>query len=98
LSPNAPRRELELAFHPTKPLLAIGSYFATEVQIRHLETGRLEHKLDTPLRSSCVAWHPQGQLFAVSEADTVGIHLYDGATFRRLRTLSGEAGGTRVYF
>jgi serine/threonine protein kinase/WD40 repeat protein len=98
LSPNAPWRELTLAFHPTKSLLAVGSYFAPEVQIRGLETGNVLHKLETPLRCSHLAWHPQGQLLAVTDGDATGIHLYDGVTFQSLRTLSSTAGGTRVQF
>jgi serine/threonine protein kinase/WD40 repeat protein len=98
LSPQAPWRELLLAFHPTKPLLAVGSYFATEVQIRNLKTGRSERKLDRPSGCSWVAWHPRGQLLAVTDGDSVGIHLYDGSSFQLLRTLSGAAGGTRVHF
>jgi WD40 repeat protein len=98
LSPHAPRRELSLAFHPTKPLLAVGSYFATELQFRNLETGSLVRRLDLPARCSWVAWHPRGQCLAVTDGDTAVIHLYDGTTFQPLRTLSAAAGGTKVYF
>jgi serine/threonine protein kinase/WD40 repeat protein len=98
VSPEAPWRELRLALHPTKPLLAVGSYFASEVQIRDLATEKVVHKLDTPLRCSDLAWHPQGQMLAVSDGDALDVHLYDGASFRPLRTLPGNTGGTRVQF
>ncbi|HLJ94567.1 MAG TPA: protein kinase, partial [Gemmataceae bacterium] len=98
LSSNAPRRQMTLAFHPTAPLMAVGSYFAPEVQIRQLDNGGVVRKLDMPSRCSDVAWHPHGQLLAITEGDTGGIHLYEGTTFQHVRTLQGRVGGTKVNF
>jgi WD40 repeat protein/Flp pilus assembly protein TadD len=93
------RREVNPALHPTEPLVALVSYFASEVQICDLRDGKVIASLPMP-GGDChaVAWHPAGHLLAVSEGDGRDIHLFERATFRRVRTLHGVSGGTRLFF
>jgi WD40 repeat protein len=96
LGPDALTREVILALHPTKPLVAVSSYFAQVVQVRDLRTGAVVKSLDIRWNGSHVAWHPKGHSLAVSDGDK--IHLFDAATFRRLRTFGSTGRGAFLSF
>jgi serine/threonine protein kinase/WD40 repeat protein/Tfp pilus assembly protein PilF len=97
LEPDALTREVIIALHPTKPLVAVSSYFAHQVvQVRDLRTGAVVKSLDIRWNGSHVAWHPQGHTLAVSDGEK--IHVFDAATFRRLRTFGSTGYGASLFF
>lgn len=100
LPPNAMDRELVLALHPdpAKPLAAISSYFGRRVQIRNLETGAVEKHLEMPGSAGRLAWHPKDHNLLVSPGDAGKLRLFDGTTFRLLRTFGEIAGGGHPSF
>jgi WD40 repeat protein len=91
------RRRLEpgpaprwLAFHPTKPELAVGS--RDSVHIRNLEGGKVVWKVSRPwVQVECVAWHPNGKSLATVGGDRA-IVLWDVATCRQIARLEGHKG------
>jgi WD40 repeat protein/tRNA A-37 threonylcarbamoyl transferase component Bud32 len=92
------KQDMVVALHPREPLVATASYYATQAQVWNWETGAMVHPLKLPGNAYDVAWHPQGNLLAVSDGDGLEIHLFDGATFAPLRTMRTAGSGTRLTF
>ncbi len=98
LPPDTLKKEAVIALHPTEPLVAVASYYASVAQIRDLRSGAVVKSLDMPKASSHVAWHPQGHTLAISEGDGGYIHLFDRQTLERLRKFGSAGGGARIHF
>jgi serine/threonine protein kinase/WD40 repeat protein/Flp pilus assembly protein TadD len=98
LAPRGIVQEVVTALHPTEPVIAVGSYFSKVVQLRDVRTGAVRAALPHPYSASGVAWHPAGLMLAASCGDDTDIQLYDGATFKLVRTLHGNNRGTRIAF
>jgi serine/threonine protein kinase/WD40 repeat protein len=98
LSPREAKRELRVALHPTEPLVAVASYFASVVEIRDLHTGAVLKSLDMPVGGYDAVWHPDGQTLVATDGDGYDIHFYDRTTFRRVQTLRSPGAGTCVAF
>jgi WD40 repeat protein len=94
LAPDTLTRDLNIALHPTEPLVAVSSYFGRIVQIRDVRTGQVVASLPQTAGVSHIAWHPDGRTLAVGYPDPPLIRLYDRTTLQPYRTLEG--GG--VYF
>jgi WD40 repeat protein/Tfp pilus assembly protein PilF len=97
--PDGLTREVVIALHPTEPLVAAASYYAKDVQVRDVRTGKVVKSLEMPHSGSHVAWHPAGHTLAASDGDGEGhaLYLFDLATFRS-RTIGPTGGGARVFF
>jgi serine/threonine protein kinase/WD40 repeat protein/Flp pilus assembly protein TadD len=93
-------REPFIALHPKEPLIALCSYFCDTVKVCDLRTGRGVASLRPPPSPGhcCVAWHPGGELLAVSGDDDSIISLFDRATWKMVRSFPGAGGGTRLVF
>jgi WD40 repeat protein len=87
-----------VARHPTEPLVAVASFSAQLVQVRHLADGAVLKTLHLPTTVNQVAWHPHGHTLAVSEERGLDIHLYETGSFREVRTLRGTGRGNRLAF
>jgi WD40 repeat protein len=75
-------------------LVAVTGYYDNKlVQIRDLRSGDVVKSLELPNSGYWVAWHPAGHTLAASVGDDSTIHLFDRATFRRLRTFGVQGGG-----
>jgi serine/threonine protein kinase/WD40 repeat protein len=90
---EVPTREVYVALHPTEPLLATCSYFATVVQVRDCRTGKVVASLPAPYGPTHLAWQPNGRTLAVCAGDTELIQLYDRSTWKPYRTLKSGQGG-----
>jgi serine/threonine protein kinase/WD40 repeat protein/tetratricopeptide (TPR) repeat protein len=71
---GAPLQYQQLAFHPTRPWLAVGS--GTSVFIRQLPTGEVLTELRHLTRPGSLCWHPDGKVLAVA-CDDRKIYLWD---------------------
>jgi serine/threonine protein kinase/WD40 repeat protein len=80
-----------LAFHPSKPRLAIAA--GTVIQVRDLESGKvliqMTQSAGTGYGSFGLAWHPDGNTLAV-EGDDRKIHLWNVNTGKPDRLLEGH--------
>jgi WD40 repeat protein len=95
--PDGLTREVVIALHPTEPLVAAASYFAKNVQVRDVRTGKVVKSLAMPHSGIHVAWHPAGHTLAASDGDGDALHLFDLATSRS-RTIGPTGSGSRVVF
>jgi WD40 repeat protein/Tfp pilus assembly protein PilF len=85
-----------LAFHPTRPHLAIA--LSDHVQVVDYETSRLLVELDSSLGATWVVWHPGGLLLASADGDS-GISLWEPDERRLRKKLPGHAiGGVQAAF
>jgi serine/threonine protein kinase/WD40 repeat protein/tetratricopeptide (TPR) repeat protein len=91
-------REVGIALHPSEPVAAVWSYFASAVQLRDLRTGKVIATVPQPGKPISVAWHPDGRTFAVGYGETNFIQLYDRTTLKAYRTLRGAGFGAAVSF
>ncbi|MCA9264082.1 MAG: protein kinase, partial [Planctomycetales bacterium] len=95
---NGLKREVFVALHPTKEVVAVGSYYSQVVLIRSLQDGSVVQRIETANGCSHVAWHPDGSLLALSEGDTPMIRLFDGESFAERGTIPAYGGGMRLFF
>ncbi len=99
LAPNGLTDEVYVVPHPSKPLIALGSYFARVVLIRDENDGHVVKRIDTPQGASHAAWHPRGDLLAISSGSGPAcIQIYDGHTFEYQSTVPTFGGGQRLSF
>jgi WD40 repeat protein/Tfp pilus assembly protein PilF len=98
LVPDGLTREIEVALHPTEPLIAVTSYFADFMQVRDLRTGKVIKAFETQDGGYCVAWDPAGHLLAINEGDHATIRLYDRVTFALRGTVGPTGPGCRFTF
>ncbi|MDX1925908.1 MAG: protein kinase [Pirellulaceae bacterium] len=98
LEPDTLDREIEIALHPTEPLVAICSYFSHVVQIRDLNSHKVVTSLMEPERISDVAWHPNGRSLAVAEGERGSIRLYDRISLQPLQTFQSGHSGIQISF
>ncbi|HEY6564568.1 MAG TPA: tetratricopeptide repeat protein, partial [Pirellulaceae bacterium] len=98
LPPYGITREVEIAMHPTEPLVAVGSYFGQLVLVRDLHTGELVKSIPMPGNGGHIAWHPQGLWLAATDGENGSIHVFDRATFERQFVLGPTSPGARIYF
>jgi serine/threonine protein kinase/WD40 repeat protein len=99
LPPDTLTREVEIALHPTEPLVAVCSYFNRVVQIRDVRTGEVVASLPQSTGTTHTAWHPDGQTLAVAAADGGLVRLYDRITLQPYRTLEvAGSDGLRIAF
>lgn len=77
-----------LEFHPSLPILAVGS--GTTVRLLDLDAGKILATFPHPARVAWTAYHPDGNLLAVS-CDDRKIYLWDPATGKQaLPPLTGH--------
>jgi serine/threonine protein kinase/WD40 repeat protein len=98
LEPNTLHREVEIALHPSEPLIAVCSYFSRVVQIRDLHSHEVVTSFSEPGGISDVAWHPNGRTLAVASGEGGVIRLYDRISLEPLRTLQSGQGGIQISF
>jgi serine/threonine protein kinase/tetratricopeptide (TPR) repeat protein/WD40 repeat protein len=98
LAPDIPTREVNIALHPTEPVVAVSSYFGPVVQLRDLRTGLVVASLPPPARPTGVAWSPDGRTLAVGYVESNVVHLYDRTTLQPYRTLEGAGAGVDLTF
>jgi serine/threonine protein kinase/WD40 repeat protein len=106
LAPDGIMRDPHPSLHPTRPLVALSSYWSGLVLVRDLNSGAALVTLSPPWHwSGTCTWSPDGSTVAVSEGDNGNrIHLYafDPATpaLRLTRVLhrSERTGGVYVRF
>lgn len=98
LPPSELTDEIVIALHPKAPLVVVGSYFARTLQLRDTRTGEVVESIPQHDGVTNVAWHPDGQTFAVGYGTSLVIKLYDRTTLLPIRTLSCEQGGTKITF
>jgi serine/threonine protein kinase/WD40 repeat protein len=91
LPPTTLKREVGIALHPTEPVGAVYSYFATMVELRDLGTGAILETLPQAGPVWGAAWHPDGRTLAVGQSPPNRIRLYDWATRQVVRTLECNA-------
>ena len=75
-----------LAFHPTRPFLAVSS--GTTLRVLDVETGNLVADLPQPAPVGCLAWHPNGRTLAA--ASVRDVHLWDVSSGKKLLDLTGH--------
>jgi serine/threonine protein kinase/WD40 repeat protein len=95
LAPDTLQREVEIALHPTEPLVAVCSYFGRVVQVRDVRTGEVVRSLPLSRGANSVAWHPDGQTLAVGFAHPPLTLLYDRTSLQPYRTMEGAAASLR---
>ncbi len=100
LAPDALSGDVKIALHPdpARPLAAVCSYRGGGVQVRNLETGAVEKRLELPGRPARAAWHPRGDTLAVGDGDVPNTYLFDGTTWERRRTLANVSGSVYLTF
>ena len=86
LPPVAFTREVQIALHPTEPVVAVGSYFESSVQLRDLASGEVLAALPQERRPTGLAWQPNGRSLAIGY-EKGPIRLCDPATLEPVRTL-----------
>jgi tRNA A-37 threonylcarbamoyl transferase component Bud32 len=88
-APGLAAREAGVSLHPTEPLAVVYSYFDLQYRLYFVDLGRrvVRDTRALPYSISQAAWSPDGGLLAVAESGST-IHLYDGKTWRRLRSLT----------
>jgi serine/threonine protein kinase/WD40 repeat protein/Flp pilus assembly protein TadD len=80
-----------LAFHPTKPLLAVTSHAV--VEIRDLTDGKVVAQLPhVAYAYPWAAWHPDGKTLATVGGEQI-IFLWDVSTGKQIGRLEGPTGG-----
>jgi WD40 repeat protein len=89
LPPNPDQlvEEVNVALHPTEPLVALCSYhYHDGVVLRDLRTGGIQRILPLPRGAFGCAWHPDGRMLATggNEGDPQ-IRVFDATTGRLLR-------------
>jgi serine/threonine protein kinase/WD40 repeat protein len=101
LAPDTLTREVNIALHPTEPVVAVSSYFGRVVQLRDLETGKVLAAIPQDFATS-LAWSPDGRTLAVGSDLVIGgggrTRLYDRASLRVVRTLEGGTAATGLSF
>jgi serine/threonine protein kinase/WD40 repeat protein len=97
LAPDALNHALNIALHPTEPLVAVCSYVGTVLQLRDTRTGKVVAFSPDQEGLTSLAWHPSGRTLAV--ADRTGqIRLYDRTTLQVYRTLECDDAVTSINF
>ena len=89
---------LAVAVHPTEPVLALALCSARQVQIRRLSDGAVLHKQTMSGAIGDIAWHPSGQLLAVSDEQGRDIHFVEYASLQPLRTVHGTGRSCQLAF
>jgi len=97
LAPQTLTRGINIALHPTEPLIAVASYVADVLQLRDMKTGKVVAARDHQDGALMLAWHPSGRALAVAYGNCQ-IRLYDRATLRAYRTLETEIAATSIEF
>jgi serine/threonine protein kinase/WD40 repeat protein len=94
-----------LDLHPTEPVIAVGSYFCSVVQVRDWHSGKVVAKHEGLKGGGYTAWHPDGQSLIVAEGEGGGTVLHfdwnpssAGLTRRRALPSAGSNGGKWVAF
>jgi len=86
-------REPSIAFHPTEPLMAICSYFSTDVRVLNLRDRTTVSFFPSRTGGSAsLTWNPAGTVLAVANYEN-GITFHEHGTWKLLRTSPGTAGG-----
>ncbi len=98
LQPQILDREIEIALHPTEPLVAVCSYFGRVVQVRDLRSGDVVAALPQILGTSDVAWHPHGRSLAIADADGGQIRLVDRTSLQPIQTFQSGQSGLTIQF
>jgi serine/threonine protein kinase/WD40 repeat protein len=98
LATQAPlTRGINIALHPTEPLVAVCSYVEDALQLRDVRTGKVVAAGKHEQGALIPAWHPSGRTLAV--AYSLGqFHLYDRATLNAYRTLETDIAATSIEF
>ncbi len=77
LEPIVPTTFPEIRVHPSRPLIAIYSYFVNSVVIRNYETGEVVLIENPPWDGgSTAAWHPSGRMLCISKSDSGTCRVY----------------------
>jgi serine/threonine protein kinase/WD40 repeat protein len=97
LAPETMTRGINIALHPTEPLVAVSSYVADVLQLRDAKTGKIVAACDHQDGALTSAWLPGGRALAVAYGNCQ-IRLYDRATLRAYRTLETEVAATSIEF
>ena len=90
LAPHSLTREVNIALHPTEPLVAVCSLFGPVVQIRDLRTGEVVASLAQTGGVAHAAWSRDGQTLAVCQPDPPLIRLYDRNSLQPYSTIEGK--------
>jgi serine/threonine protein kinase/WD40 repeat protein len=103
LAPDVFTREVNIALHPTEPVVAVSSYLARVVHLRDLDTGRALAALPQDSLPTSLAWSHDGGTLAVGSDTVVGLEggrtrLYDRSSLRVVRTLEGGPAVTGLSF
>ncbi len=97
LAPDTLIYAINIALHPTEPVVAISSYFGSVVQLRDLRTGKVLATSPQSDRPTNLAWHPNGRTLAVA-FDTSQIRLLDRTTWETYRTLEPGLTASSINF
>ncbi|MFO0843753.1 MAG: hypothetical protein U0797_15390 [Gemmataceae bacterium] len=89
-----PPVELNAAFHPSQPLIAVSSHFAQTAQVLEVPSGKVKASIALAENGQGVAWSPDGRLLAVCEQSRVRLH--DARTYQLVRELLVAVGGGPV--
>jgi WD40 repeat protein len=85
-----------MAFHPSKPWLAVNH--GTDTQVLDVEEKKVLKTLEHPDKASSVAWHPAGEKLATG-CDDLKIYVWDMASPKPILELKGcKDRGIMVYF
>lgn len=98
LPPVTLTREVQIAIHPTEPVVAVCSYFGSVVQLRDVNSAKVLASLPQDSRPGSVAWHPDGRTLAVGLVEAHQIRLYDRATLQVFRTLEVDQNASFLSF
>lgn len=97
LAPDTLTYGINIALHPTEPLVAVCSYFGTVVQLRDVRTGKVLATSPQSDRATNLAWHPNGRTLAIA-CETGQIRLLDRAKWEVYRTLEVELTAASINF
>ena len=94
------KREVFCVPHPTDPVVAVGSYFASVIQLRETHSQRVlsSISLGTGQNVASAAWSPDGRVLALGEAEGQRVRLFDLATLREFRTFPTRMAVTGITY
>jgi WD40 repeat protein len=103
LPPHTLTSEVNIALHPTEPLVAVSSYLWRVVQLRDLVSGKVITELPQDSLPTSLAWSRDGRTLAVGLDLAIGVgsgqtRLYDRASHRMVRSLEGGPAVTGISF
>jgi len=92
------KKEMNLAFHPSEPLLAVWSYLGPNIQLRELASGKVVASIPQSNHPTGAAWHPDGETLAVGYGEDFDIRVFDRTTLELCKIIPKVGLGAEVAF